>query len=208
MVITIPKNIRKISPEEINRLLEENKGLIIHFYRKFTNYYIKSWKEICDRTMNYIDLDDIYQACYIGMWFAILTHDETKGKLSTWARVYINRMFHGFLETNKKKLGVFQFSELGTDSETEEMFSFENNIEDKNQDVLKDVFMDINGDLIRDYINKLKNEKHKKVILQRLSGMTFNEISKENGITKQRCHQIVEKMKYKLKKYEELCLNL
>ena len=182
MKLNLPiKNNKSIPLSEINKLMKKHEGLIKFFYYKYSNFYRNNWEKMCQRSLNYVDTDDIYQACYIGTWFAILTHEESKGKFSSWVEIYIKRLFYDFMERGKNKTKLYQFSELDLYDENGDVILYEDTIVDETNTSIKSNY----AKDIDNYIDSLEKEQYKNIFSQRIAGMKYPEMAIRNGITKE-----------------------
>lgn len=105
--------IENKTPEDIARLIEDNKGLVKSILRKF------------NPKPGY-EYDEMFQCGMIGLWKGIKGHDPKKGKLTTYS--YMAIYWELFLYKRKQK----------RDREKEKRHRFGtnvNNIEDSFQDV-------------------------------------------------------------------------
>ena len=79
---------------ELEDKLKENEGLVIYVVKKLYPYWL--------------DNEDIIQCGRIGLWKAIVTFDENRGKFSTHAYILIRREIQKYLRANENE------SRLGT----------------------------------------------------------------------------------------------
>ncbi len=99
------------------------------------------------------EIEDIRQMALIGLWKAVLVYDSQKGKFSTFAvSVILNEINH-YLKKIKKEYQELSLSTIVFDNVT---------LEDTIQDSRNDI-EDLEDNIERQKINKIKNEELKKM---------------------------------------------
>ena len=169
-------------------LMRRHKGLAVYFFK---HYYAPRWGTIRAVLPSYVDLDDILQCCYIGLWEAIKTYNFDKGGFTSWVFINIKSQVFRLCSVKETKTLATAFSELDIMDSDGALDSFVNTVIDEsimdNVDVLtNESFKD---DLLK-YVSSLPNQRFRQVCLDRIDGCTYGEIACNNGITKQRVQQI------------------
>jgi RNA polymerase sigma factor (sigma-70 family) len=179
------KGQKNLSPEIANALMREHRPLVLYFYNKI---FANKWERMRGFFPKYVDLDDILQACYIGLWDAISTHNPEKSKLSTWACLYMKRRVFG-LRGRKKQLSTVYFSELEVSIDGV-VRSYEESIKDERAiDPLEELSRAEHSKFLDAEMKKMPAMREK-ICRLRLLGYKFKEIAIECGVSRQRTHQI------------------
>lgn len=147
-----------------------------------------------------IEYEDLKQIALLGLWKAVNTYKADKKVLfSSYSYKVIQNEINLYLKTNKK-----HFLNRYLKDEIIEGFTIEEVIPNKDNQIerLED-FLDT-----RKYISKIKkyitNKREKIIVDMLLSSKKQNEIAKELGISRQRVSKIIENIRKRIKKMEEL----
>ena len=158
-----------------NKLVNHNMRLVAHIIKKYYS--------------NYSDQEDIISIGTIGLIKAINTFDYTKGtRLATYAsRCIENEIFMHFRTLKKNANEVSMNEPIDVDSEGNPL-TFSDIIYDE-KSVFDDVDLKMKTEKLYEYIEKIKDERKKKILIMRYGlydtkPYTQREIAKELGISR------------------------
>ena len=158
-----------------NKLVNHNMRLVAHIIKKYYS--------------NYSDQEDIISIGTIGLIKAINTFDYTKGtRLATYAsRCIENEIFMHFRTLKKNANEVSMNEPIDVDSEGNPL-TFSDIIYDE-KNVFDDVDLKMKTEKLYEYIEKIKDERKKKILIMRYGlydtkPYTQREIAKELGISR------------------------
>ena len=171
-------------------LMRKHKPLAVYFFNKL---YLSKWNSIKHMFPEYIDTDDVEQACYVGLWRALETFEGSKGNFSTWVLNHIRSKVNGLYRL-KRDMSYFTFTDMDAKnpiSSEASGVSFESLVDDRSiPDPIDKVYVENVSKFARSLLCLESSKKCRQVCLDRLDGYTFPEISLRSGLTKQRVHQI------------------
>lgn len=158
-----------------NKLVNHNMRLVAHIIKKYYS--------------NYSDQEDIISIGTIGLIKAINTFDYTKGtRLATYAsRCIENEIFMHFRTLKKNANEVSMNEPIDVDSKGNPL-TFSDIIYDE-KSVFDDVDLKMKTEKLYEYIEKIKDERKKKILIMRYGlydtkPYTQREIAKELGISR------------------------
>jgi RNA polymerase sigma factor (sigma-70 family) len=173
--------LREKTAEEIDKLIQDNTGLV---YTVLKNHYPHFQKS-----------EDYIQTGMIGLWKAAKFYDPDIGTFSVYAYTIIHREIYRIWRYNaRSKQGTFENSHLPFDSEIATS-GCDSEIESNH-------FVDSTLKKIQS-----KNPRLAKIIIARMNGSTYQAIADEYGMSRQRIEQICKSAKKYIRRITSEAIN-
>ena len=166
---------------DINQQMKRHNALVLYFFKKM---YVNRWDVLRYVFPTYIDLDDILQACYMGLWDALMTFNKGKGAFSSWVALNIRANVYRLRKYKKAIVPVDQYVK-GNVVDYESVA-----IDTRFADHVDVVSESDSLSVIHDLANSELKERRRLVCLEKLKGLSHDEVAKNLDITRQRVHQI------------------
>ena len=179
---------------EIDKGMKKHKRLVLFLFNK---YYATTWHAKRSSFPRGIDLEDVLQSCYLGLWEALETYNEHKGNFSTWVKFKIMGHVHQ-LRTNKKRIKEILFSEYeledNSNDNEKDNFRLEKILVEEKYPNQTDCLVELlKLEFIQEWVENITDMRIRHICKGRLEGKTFGELSSNLGITKQRVQNIYAK---------------
>jgi RNA polymerase sigma factor (sigma-70 family) len=172
-----------VSEEEKEKMLNEHKGLL----HKFARRYLQAGKKVG------YEYDDLLMIAAQGLLRALRDYDETKSKKSTYMSIWIVSYLQRAIEKAKKN-DFIPFSSLESDEDDE----FSNS--------LIDIIHYIDDEDVKDELEDalaradIPDRVKKMIKMYYVDGMTLREIANEFGISKEAIRMNMRKYLHKVYK--------
>ena len=180
---------------EIRLRTKEQEQLVIDNYR-LVGHIIKKFKS------DNISQDDLFSVGTIGLIKAAISFDDSKSvKFSTYASKCISNEISIFLKKENRYYSRVVSLDAPVRSNQEELNSYHEIVHDINTSVFEQIE---EKESVTKYINialNTLNPMNRLIILYRISGMTFDSISKKFGVSKQNISQREKMSKEKIQTY-------
>lgn len=162
---------------------------------KYINYCIKSYSEV--------DVDDLISAGNYGLAMALKNYNPDKGKLNSYIKKAIHFSIIRAVKNQRYPLQGHQWTYIDNllKEDTEDIAILSKELQTVNEDDTS------NNDLIYNkvkeyYINKVLNERECRILIYKLSGISFDDIAHKYNLTYLTIRNNYKEIKEKVKQYE------
>ena len=160
------------------KLVEDNHKLIYFYCKKYN-----------------VSVEDYYDSLAMALCYAAYNYDETKGAFSTLAMksMYFKMQQEFTYNTKKGQVPIDKITNYENSYQMEDMITSHDSPE--RIAICKISY----NDMLNKILNLTDNEKHKKIVMYRLQGLTVQEIGKKVNISHQNVSHTLKRIKEKAK---------